>query len=120
MSGELSKSSRKSSSPPGMAGLPNGGRLDALVRSDGAAARHARLAVLGLHDLELDAAVLFPGDRVGRVVDRAPLAVALGNHAVRGDAATAERVHHGRGSRLRELQVVLVARALVGVAGDLD
>src|SRR5690606_33663199 len=96
-------------------------RRDHAARSRAlAAAGHAGPAVLGLDHLELDAPVLVPrGGRV-RLVERAVLAVALRHQAPGGDAARLERLHHRRGARARQAQVVLVARTLVGVPGDLD
>ena len=96
-------------------------RLHSMGHSVRAAELDAGRAVLRLDDLELDAAVLLPRRLVVPRVLRAVLAVALAPQArsastPRCDERRDDRVH----AVLREVQVVLVARALVGVAGDLD
>src|SRR5690606_5599094 len=85
-----------------------------------AAALDAGVAFFGAHDLELDAAVLLPRNRVRGLVERTVLAVTLRDEAVRADAPSPERLHHARRARPREAEVVLVARAFVGVATGLD
>ena len=97
-----------------------GFRLHPVRRRVGAAELHARRAVLGLQDLELDAAVLRPRGLVVPRIDGAVEAIALAAQPVLRDAALHERRHHRVHARLRELEVVLLGAALVGVPGDLD
>src|SRR5690606_32512767 len=67
-----------------------------------------------------DASVLLPGLLVVARVFGTELAIALGAEAVAWHAARDERRHDAVHAVLREPEVVGVARALVGVAGDLD
>src|SRR5688572_13461454 len=76
--------------------------------------------VAALQDDELDAAVLAPAVFVVLVADRHRLAVAAALEPARQHVALVERPSHGGGAPFRQIEVMGVVAALVGVPLDLD
>src|SRR5690606_2616290 len=74
-----------------------------------------RHACVRLDDLELHAAVLLPRHRVTRVVHRTIFSIALVDETLLVDAAVGQCLDDRFGAGLRQLQVVVVRRAFVGV-----